>query len=180
MGDHVLLVGMMGSGKSTVGRIVADRMRRPFRDSDAEVEKRTGTTVPAIFAARGEPAYRAEERAALSAALTSPVPAVIAVGGGAVVDPESRRRLGRAGVVVWLDAPPHVLASRLGAGKGRPLLVSDPAGTLRRLDARRRPVYRALSDLRVQVGERRPAVLAEEVARAARALLDAPPEEPSC
>src|ERR1039458_2633648 len=74
MGEHVLLVGMMGSGKSTVGRIVADRMRRPFRDSDVDVERRTGSSVTAIFAARAEPAYRAEERAALCAALTSFVP----------------------------------------------------------------------------------------------------------
>ena len=69
MGEHVLLVGMMGSGKSTVGRIVADRMRRPFEDSDVLVERRTGRSVPAIFAARGEAAFRAEERAALCAAL---------------------------------------------------------------------------------------------------------------
>ena len=180
MGEHVLLVGMMGSGKSTVGPIVADRMRRPFRDSDAEVERRTGTSVPAIFAARGEPAYRVEERAALCAALASRVPSVIAVAGGAVLDPESRRRLRSAGVIVWLDAAPHALASRLGTGQGRPLLAADPAGTLQRLDACRRPVYRALADVIVQVGDRRAAVLAEEVVRAARASLDAPTGAPPC
>jgi shikimate kinase len=174
MGEHVLLVGMMGSGKSTVGRIVADRMRRPFRDSDADVERRTGKSVPAIFAARGEPAYRAEERAVLCAALASLVPSVIAVAGGAVIDPETRRRLRSAGVVVWLDVAPHALVARVGAGAGRPLLAVDPAGTLERLDARRRPLYRELSDLVLHVGARRPEALAEDVVRAARAQLDGP------
>jgi shikimate kinase len=165
---------MMGSGKSTVGRIVADRMRRPFRDSDAEVERRTRASVPAIFAARGEPAFRAEERTALCVALTSPVPSVIAVAGGAVLDPETRRRLRFAGIVVWLDVAPHALAARVGAGAGRPLLSADPAGTLRRLDASRRSVYREISDVVVHVGGRRPEALAEEVVRTARTRLEAP------
>ena len=119
MGNHVLLVGMMGSGKSTVGRVVAERMRRPFRDSDTDVELRTGKSVPEIFAERGEPAFRGEERAALGAALACPVPSVVAVAGGAVLDPETRRRLRSAGVVVWLDVAPHALAERVGAGRGK-------------------------------------------------------------
>jgi shikimate kinase len=172
MGEHVLLVGMMGAGKSTVGHIVADRMRRPFRDSDAEVERRTGECVPAIFATRGEPAFRAEERAALGAALASSVPSVISVAGGAVIDPGTRSRLRVAGLVVWLDAAPEVLATRVGDGKSRPLLRADPAGHLKRLDAMRRPVYRELSDVVVQVGRRRPEALAEDVVRAARARLE--------
>jgi shikimate kinase len=173
MGEHVLLVGMMGSGKSTVGRIVADRMRRPFHDSDADVERRTGESVPAIFAARGEPAFRAEERAALCASLASPVPSVVAVAGGAVLDPEARRRLRSGGIVFWLEVVPQVLAERVGNGIGRPLLGRDPVGTLQRLDALRRPVYRGLSDHVVHVGGRRPQALAEEVVRAARARLEA-------
>ena len=104
---------MMGAGKSTVGRIVADRLRRPFRDSDADVERRTGKSVPEIFATRGEAAFRAEERAALCAALASGVPSVIAVAGGAVLDPEARRRIRSAGVVVWLDVAPRDLTLRV-------------------------------------------------------------------
>jgi len=173
MGEHVLLVGMMGAGKSTVGRIVAQRMRRPFRDSDTDVESRTGQSVPAIFAARGEPAFRAEERSALCSALASGVPSVIAVAGGAVIDPEARRRLRSAGVVVWLDVLPHDLAGRVGSGSGRPLLDKDPAGTLQRLDAVRRPVYRNLSDVVVQVGRRRPEALAEDVVRSTQSLFGA-------
>ena len=172
MGDHVLLVGMMGAGKSTVGRMVAGRMRRPFRDSDADVERRTGKSVPEIFAARGEPAFRAEERAALCAALSSGVPSVIAVAGGAVLDPEARRRLRSAGIVVWLEAPPHELACRVGNGRGRPLLESDPAGTLRRLDAVRRPVYRELADVVLPAGGRSPGDLAADVVRASRERLE--------
>jgi len=174
MGEHVLLIGMMGSGKSTVGRIVAGRMRRPFRDSDADVEARTGQSVPAIFTTRGEPAFRAEERAVLSYALTWLVPSVIAVAGGAVLDPETRRHLRSCGIVIWLDAAPHVLAARVGSDAGRPLLGTDPAVSLARLDALRRPVYRELADAVVPAGSRRPEALAEDVVRLARTRLDAP------
>ncbi|MGD1012410.1 MAG: shikimate kinase [Acidimicrobiales bacterium] len=169
MGNHVLLVGMMGAGKSTVGRVVAERTHRPYRDTDAEVERRTGQSVAAIFEGRGEAAFRAMENAALCSMLASPVPLVVAVGGGAVVDPESRRRLRDAGTVVWLDAPWRVLARRTRGGSARPLLEMDPNGALRRLDALRRPIYRQVSDVVVQAGHRRPEVIAEEIARAVEA-----------
>lgn len=162
---------MMGAGKSTVGASVARRLRRPFHDSDAEVLGRTGMTVPEIFAARGEPAFRAEERAVLAAALSGGVPSVIAVAGGAVLDPDSRRRMRAGGVVVWLRARPRTLAARVGSGAGRPLLEADPAGTLLRLDAKRRPVYRQLADATIDVDDLWPAVVAERVARLATALL---------
>ncbi len=177
----MLLIGMMGAGKSTVGRIVAERLRRPFRDSDADVERRTGKSVPEIFATRGEAAFRAEERAALCAALASGVPSVIAVAGGAVLDPEARRRIRTAGVVVWLDVAPRDLTRRVGTGVGRPLLDHDQAGTLARLDAVRRPVYRELADVVIEERRRRPGAIADEVVRASRALLEAccPPAAPA-
>jgi shikimate kinase len=149
-------------------------MRRPFFDSDTEVERRTGTSVPLIFAARGESAFRAEERAALSEALARPVPSVIAVAGGAVIDPELRRRIRGGNVVVWLDMTPHAIAARVGAAEGRPLLEADPKGALLRLAARRRSVYNELSDSAVKSDFARPEVLAESVLRAARAILNAP------
>jgi len=170
---------MMGSGKSTVGRIVADRMHRPYYDTDTEVERRTGSTVPALFADRGELAFRAEERAALCSVLASSVPSVIAAGGGAVIDPESRRRLRSSGLVVWLENGVGALATRLGTGQGRPLLEGDPAGALRRLDARRRPVYRELSEFTLPAGSRRAEVLAEAVVKAARDRLEVRTAPPS-
>lgn len=167
----MLLIGMMGAGKTTAGRRVAALMGRPFHDSDAEVLLRTGATVPEIFAARGEPAFRAEERAVLATALVSPVRSVIAVAGGAVFDPDSRRRIRLGGVVVWLRATPATLAVRVGSGAGRPLLGEEPASDVARLDAMRRPVYRSLAEVIVDVDGSRPGEVAARVARAARRRL---------
>lgn len=168
MADHVLLIGMMGSGKTTTGRVLARRLGRVFRDSDEDILLRTGMTVPAIFAERGEAAFRAEERAVLASAVSSGTPGVIAVAGGAVTDPDSRRRIRRAGVVIWLRAAPHVLAGRVGTGEGRPLLGRDPAATLRLLVARRRSVYGDLADVTLDVDWISPQVAAGRAERAAR------------
>ncbi|MGO9197702.1 MAG: shikimate kinase [Acidimicrobiales bacterium] len=172
MPEHVLVIGMMGAGKTTVGQAVASAMRRPFRDSDEEILAKTGMSVPEIFSARGEPAFRAEERAVLAFALSSPVPSVIAVAGGAVFNPDSRRRIRNGGVVVWLRARPPTLAGRVGGGSGRPLLERDPVGSIARLDAMRRPVYRSLADLTVDVDGLAPGRVAERVTRLARSWLD--------
>jgi shikimate kinase len=169
--SHVLLIGMMGAGKTTTGSAVARLMGRPFHDSDAEILARTHKTVPEIFAERGEAAFRAEERAVLARALASGVPSVIAVAGGAVFDPDSRRRLWQGGVVIWLRARPSTLATRVGTGVGRPLLDHDPAVTIGRLDAFRRPVYQSLADRVVDVDGVGPPAVAERVWRYALALL---------
>lgn len=169
--EHVVMIGMMGAGKTSVGRLVAALMGRPFCDSDAQVLARTGETVPQIFAERGEAAFRAEERAVLATALVGPVRSVIAVAGGAVFDPDSRRRIRRGGVVVWLRARPATLAARVGSGEGRPLLGEDPAGALAHLDAMRRPVYRSLADATVDVDGTGPFEVAARVERTARWLL---------
>ena len=144
----------MGSGKSTVGRRVAARLGRRLRDSDAEVEARTGRTVREIFETDGEPAFRAEEARALAEALADPVPAVVAAAGGVVLDPANRDRLRAAGTVVWLDAPPEDLARRVGSRNHRPLLGDDPLVALRRLDGERRPLYEEVADHVVPVGRR--------------------------
>ncbi|MGH9305226.1 MAG: shikimate kinase, partial [Acidimicrobiales bacterium] len=151
--------------------LVSQRLRRPFRDSDAEIEAKTGKTVPEIFGERGEAAFRAEEKMVLAAALCCDVPSVIAVAGGAVLDPESRRRIRRGGVVIWLRAAPETLAERVGAGRGRPLLEHDPVAMLRHLDALRRPVYAGIADGIVDVDGMMPVGNAERVARLARNLL---------
>lgn len=154
--ERVLLIGMMGVGKTTVGRLLADRFQCEHLDSDAQVEARTGRTVPEIFAESGEAAFRAEETRALEEALHLPPPIVVSVAGGAVLDPHNRDLIRGAGRVVWLRAMPATLAARVGSGAGRPLLESDPAGTLARLDAERRPLYAELSDLALDVDDLSP------------------------
>jgi shikimate kinase len=152
---HLVLVGMMGSGKTTVGRRVAARLGRRLRDSDAEVEARTGRTVREIFESDGEAAFRAEEARALADALGDPEPAVVAAAGGVVLDPRNRARLKEGGTVVWLDARPEALARRVSSGGHRPLLGEDPLAALRRLDAERRPLYAEVADHVVAVEDRR-------------------------
>lgn len=172
MPENLLLIGMMGAGKTTVGRGVAAWLRRPFHDSDEEVLARAGLSVPEIFASRGEPAFRAEEKAVLATALSLHRPAVVAVAGGAVFDPDSRRRMRAAGAIIWLRARPDTLARRVGSGAGRPLLEHDPAGTIARLYAARRPVYAALADGVVEVDSLPPVAVVERVARLGRHLLE--------
>ena len=151
-GPHVVLVGLMGAGKSTVGRALADRLGRPFVDVDAEVEARAGRTVAELFAEEGEAAFRAREAEAVADALGSPAPAVVATGGGAVLCPRTRHALdGQA--TVWLRAAPEVLAGRVGSGGDRPLLAGeDPAARLARLAEERDPLYHDVAGIVVDVG----------------------------
>jgi shikimate kinase len=161
--ERLLLIGMMGSGKTTVGALLARRLGWRHLDSDAQVEAATGMTVPAIFAAHGEAAFRAEETKALAKALTSDVPVVVSVAGGAVLDPDNRRKIRRGGTVVWLRVRPDILARRVGDGRGRPLLEHDPARSIARLEHQRRPVYAALAHLAIDVDQLPPAMVAERV-----------------
>jgi len=146
---HLVLVGMMGAGKTTVGRRCSSRLGRGFVDTDDLVESASGMRVPEIFETRGEPAFRDLERDAVADACASPEPLVIACGGGAVLDPDNRRTLRNAGVVVWLRAAPEVLSSRVGddAGTVRPLLAASgqraAAATLERLAVLRADTYAA-------------------------------------
>ena len=142
----------MGSGKTTVGRRVAAALGRRLRDSDEEVEARTGRTVREIFETDGEAAFRAEEAQALAEALADPEPAVVAAAGGVVLDAGNRARLREAGTVVWLDARPEELAGRVRTGGHRPLLGDDPLAALRRLDTERRPLYAEVADHVVPTG----------------------------
>lgn len=153
--QHIVLVGMMGAGKTSVGRVLAQRLGRPLVDSDAMIEERTGRTVREIWATDGEPAFRAMETAALVDALASPEPAVIAAAGGIVLSERNRQVLADSGVhVVWLSADVDLLVTRVRNGMHRPLLDDDPEGVLRTMSARREPLYREVADAIVSVGHR--------------------------
>jgi shikimate kinase len=153
--QHLVLVGMMGVGKSTVGRIAGERLGRVLLDSDQMIEERTGRTVREIFASDGEPAFRALETEVLCEALATTPAAVIAAAGGVVLSAENRRALVEANArVVWLCANPGLLVDRVRSGGHRPLLDDDPEGTLRRMVEMREPLYREVADVIVSVDGR--------------------------
>ncbi|MEN6342154.1 MAG: shikimate kinase [Methanospirillum sp.] len=154
----VVLTGYRGTGKSTVGRLVADRLGLPFLDTDALVEARAGRSVPAIFAADGEEGFRALERAVC--AELAAVEGVIATGGGAVLDPANVAALRRNGRVVLLEGPPEELAARC-AGSDRPALTAlPPLDEIRTVLAARHGAYRAAADHCVWTGCRSPKMVA--------------------
>lgn len=165
-GRHLVLVGLMGSGKTTIGRVLAQRLRRPFYDSDAMIEKREGRTVREIFAADGEDAFRAVETEALVEALASEEKAVIAAAGGVVLRPENRAALRSSGArVVWLRADPELLVERVRGGSHRPLLDEDPAAALRGMAEQRTDLYREVADAIVTVDHRSIAEVVEAILR---------------
>lgn len=147
-----MLVGLMGSGKTSVGRLVAQRLGRRFLDSDAQVEAQAGRTVRAIFESDGEAAFRTLEADALAEALATPEPVVVAAAGGVVLDADNRRRLREQATVVWLRAEPAVLATRVRTGEHRPLLADDGLGVLQRMDESRAALYAEVADHVVDVG----------------------------
>lgn len=148
---HVVLVGLMGVGKSTVGRRLAKELERPFADLDEQIELRAGTTVPRLFADQGEAPFRALESSVLADLLDRPSPLVIAAGGGAVTSAANRAALDAAGAyVVWLQASVEFLAARTDTAH-RPLLAGNAAGALARLLDERTPQYEAVADAVVDV-----------------------------
>lgn len=148
---HIVLVGMMGTGKSSAGDGLATLLDRPFVDTDAMVAAHCGMDIADLWAAEGEARVRQLESAVLAEAIASASPSVIAAGGGAVLDPANRAAIARAGDVVWLRAEVDTLVERLGDGAGRPLLGSDPAGALRTIEPARRPLYAEVAGVIVDV-----------------------------
>jgi shikimate kinase len=155
-GPHLLVIGMMGSGKTTMGRRLAKRLGRPFIDTDAMVVERVGMSIPEFFDAHGEAAFRAAESAVLAELVDADEPTVIAVAGGAVLAETNRPLLQRGGTVIWLRATPETIVERIGHGRGRPLLRDDPEGRIRAYDQARRPIYTDLADIVVDVDGRSP------------------------
>ena len=166
MGDgerHIVLIGMMGAGKTTVGSRLARMLDRPFIDSDVQVEQRTARTVRDIFESDGEAAYRAIESEVLAEALASEDPSVIAAAGGTILDPNNRRRMKECGTVVFLEADPHELLPRVGGQDHRPLLRDDPEGVLEEMDVVRRPLYEETADFVVDVSSLGPDDVVERI-----------------
>ena len=173
----IVVVGLMGAGKSKVGRRLALRLGLPFFDSDREIETAAGETIEEIFANRGERVFRAGERRVIARLLAQPVH-VLATGGGAFMDPATRELVARRGVSLWLRADLDVLVSRVLRRSNRPLLKQgDPRVILAELIERRYPLY-AEADVVVDSGEGSPeATVTRAIAALAacpRALL--PPE----
>lgn len=168
---HLVLVGLMGAGKTSVGEVCAARTRRPFVDTDSLVEIAAGMTVADLFAHSGEGRFRALEREAVADACATPVPAVIACGGGAVLHADNRRQVNAAGFVVWLQASPEVLAQRVGRGRlrtERPLLAGGPTTTLERMSVVRAGSYEAVADAVIDTDDRTIDEVADAVLEAYR------------
>lgn len=143
-----MLIGMMGSGKSSVGSALSGLTGWPFVDNDALVERATGRTARELLAEVGEEPMRAAESAALRAGLSLKPPAIVAVAAGTILDPGDRALLVEP-FVVWLAAPPEVLAARAIGAEHRPWLDEDPVGWFRAAQAIRDPLYAAVADLEV-------------------------------
>ena len=177
-GRTIVLVGLMGAGKTRIGRRLAVRLGLPFFDSDSEIEAAAGETVAEIFANRGEQRFREGERRIITRLLDQPVH-VLATGGGAFMDPQTRAVIARRGVSVWLRAELDVLAARVARRGNRPLLKQgDPREILAALIETRHPVY-ARADLVIDSGEGAPetTVTRAIAALAASPLAHKPPEE---
>ena len=152
----IILIGLPGSGKSTIGRHLAKRLQQPFLDSDQAIEARLGCSIREFFEREGEPRFRDIEQEVI-AQLCTPGQGVLATGGGAVLRPANRAALRAAGTVVYLQSQPEDLMRRLRHDQKRPLLqVVDPMARLRDLFAQRDPLYRETAHHTIETG--RPSV----------------------
>ncbi len=150
--NNLFLVGLMGVGKTTIGRQLARALKSEFLDSDHEIERRTGADIPWIFDIEGEDGFRKREKQVI-ADLVTRQGVVLATGGGAVLDPDNRRCLADNGLVVYLYADTDILCKRTARDRNRPLLqLEDPRARLEALLAQRDPLYREIADIIVDTG----------------------------
>ena len=161
----LFLVGPMGAGKSAIGREIARVLERPFHDTDAVIQARTGADIGFIFDREGEAGFRRRERDVVEE-LTALDDAVVATGGGAILDAENRHHLASRGTVVYLFTSVASQVARTHAGRNRPLLdTDDPEARLAELFAMRDPLYREIADFVVDTDGRRVHAVAEEIIR---------------
>ncbi len=150
--DNIFLVGLMGAGKTTVGKLLARQLGKTFIDADHEIEARTGVKIPVIFEIEGEAGFRKREETVI-ADLVEQHNLVLGTGGGAVLSPSSRLLLAKHGTVVYLRATPEQLYERTRHDRNRPLLqTEDPLARLKELYRLRDPLYREVADLVVDTG----------------------------
>lgn len=150
---NIFLVGPMGSGKTTVGRQLAKSLNLEFMDSDHEIERRTGVTIPVIFEVEGEPGFRRWEKEVIDD-LTQRQGLVLATGGGAVLDPDNRDCLRQRGTVVYLRAKAEQLYQRTARDRNRPLLQTEnPRARIAALVEARDPLYHEVADIIIDTGE---------------------------
>jgi len=160
---NTILVGPMGAGKSTIGRLLAKELHLPFRDSDREIEQRAGANIPWIFDVEGEPGFREREHAVIEE-LCQVKGLVLATGGGAVLREDNRQALRRGGSVVYLCTSVEQQLERTSRDRNRPLLQNaDPGRVLRELMAIRDPLYRSIADIVVETDERPPRMVVLEI-----------------
>ena len=169
----IVLVGLMGAGKTNIGRRLAQRLGLPFVDADAEIELAAGETIEEIFDRRGEAAFREGERKVIARLLTNPVH-VLATGGGAFMDPGTRALIAERAISIWLSADLELLVARVSRRNYRPLLKHDPRSALMRLIEQRYPVY-AQADLKVETVDGPPEATLERVMKALSEFLEATP-----
>jgi shikimate kinase len=160
---RILLIGMMGSGKSTVGRILSSATGWPYLDNDELVRRSHGATARQILADRGEARMRQAESDALSLGATTPVPALVGVAAGTILDPSNRERLRIAGIVVWLRADAAALESRAMGAAHRPWLDTAGGSWIGETLAERNPLYASVADLVIDTGTRRATASAAEI-----------------
>lgn len=162
---NIFFVGLMGAGKTTVGRMLAKRLGKEFYDSDHEIERRTGVNIPLIFELEGEDGFRRRESAVIED-LARHHGIVLATGGGAVLRPENRQALMRNGTVIYLRANVEDLWQRTRNDRNRPLLqTADPRSRLEQLVAERDPLYREVADIIIDTGGRAVSAIVQEIER---------------
>jgi len=162
---NIFLVGPMGAGKSTVGRHLAEALSFEFKDSDQEIQRRTGVDIPTIFEYEGEEGFRRRERRVIDE-LSEQTGIVMATGGGAVLRPDNRRDLTSRGVVIYLHCSPEQQHARTCHDRNRPLLdTEDPLLRLRQLIEERDPLYRQVADMVVSTEHRGISSVVKEIRR---------------